>query len=172
MESFKTILPQIKTFIFDVDGVLTDGSILLYSGEVIRSVNVKDSYAIQYAAKLGYKIFIITGGDSEEVQVRLEGLGVTKVVLNAKNKVKSFEELKKKHQIDIDSVLYMGDDIPDLPLMKMVALPCCPQDSAVEVKSVARYVSPNLGGKGCVRDVIEQTLRVQGKWMLPEALEW
>jgi 3-deoxy-D-manno-octulosonate 8-phosphate phosphatase (KDO 8-P phosphatase) len=172
MESFKTILPQITTFIFDVDGVLTDGSVLLYSGEVIRSMNSKDSYALQYAAKLGYKIFIITGGYSSEVQVRLEGLGITEVVLNAHNKVSSFEKLKEKHKLNPNEVMYMGDDIPDLELMKLIALPCCPQDSAVEIKKIARYVSPLKGGKGCVRDIIEQTLRVQDQWMLPEAYEW
>lgn len=172
MESFKTILPQIKCFIFDVDGVLTDGSVLLYSGEIIRTLNVKDSYAIQYASKLGYEIFIITGGESKEVQVRLEGLGITEVVLSAKNKLDAFETLKLKYKINPAEVLYMGDDIPDLALMKTIALPCCPQDSAVEIKQYVRYVSPIYGGRGCVRDVIEQTLRVQDKWMLPEAHEW
>jgi 3-deoxy-D-manno-octulosonate 8-phosphate phosphatase (KDO 8-P phosphatase) len=172
MKSYKTILPQINTFIFDVDGVLTDGTVLLYSGEVIRSMNSKDSFAIQYAAKLGYRIFIITGGDSQEVKMRLERLGITDVVLSAKNKVDSFKILQEKYSIELENVLYMGDDIPDLHLLEMVALPCCPQDSAIEIKEIAAYVSPILGGKGCVRDVIEQTLRVQGKWMLPEAMEW
>ena len=172
MESFKSILNQIDTFIFDVDGVLTDGTVLLYKGEVIRSMNSKDSYALQYAAKLGYSIFVITGGDSKEVKVGLEGTGVKEVVLTSVNKVKVFKDLSEKYNIDAGKVLYMGDDIPDCELMKMVALPCCPKDSAVEIRQIAKYVSPIDGGKGCVRDIIEQTLRVQGKWMLPEAHEW
>ncbi len=172
MQSFKSILNQIDTFIFDVDGVLTDGTVLLYAGEVIRSMNSKDSYALQYAAKLGYSIFVITGGDSKEVKVRLEGAGVKEVVLSSVNKVRVYNELSQKYNIDAGKVLYMGDDIPDYELMKMVALPCCPKDSAVEIRQIAKYVSPIDGGKGCVRDIIEQTLRVQGKWMLPEAHEW
>jgi 3-deoxy-D-manno-octulosonate 8-phosphate phosphatase (KDO 8-P phosphatase) len=172
MNSYKTILNQINTFIFDIDGVLTDGTVLLYNGEVIRSMNSKDSYALQYASKLGYSIFVITGGDSEEVKWRFEKAGVREVFLSSSNKVKVFHQLTQKHNIDPDRVLYMGDDIPDYELLKLVALPCCPQDSAIEIKQISKYVSPINGGKGCVRDVIEQTLRVQGKWMLPEAHEW
>lgn len=172
MESYKTLLNEIDTFIFDVDGVLTDGTVLLHNNEVIRSMNSKDSYALQYAAKIGYRIFIITGGDSKEVKKRLLGLGITEVVLSANNKVAVFDQLAQQYSIDSQKVVYMGDDIPDLELMKKVLLPSCPQDSAVEIKQIVRYVSPFFGGKGCVRDIIEQTLRVQGKWMLPEAHEW
>lgn len=172
MESFKTLLPQIKTLIFDVDGVMTDGSVMLYAGEVVRSMNSKDSYAIQYAAKLGYSIFVITGGNSEEVKMRLESLGVKEVILSAHNKVLFYNNLKDKYGFNDSEVLYMGDDIPDMELLRQVGLSTCPADAAIEIKAISSYVSPAMGGKGCVRDVIEQILRVQGNWMLPEAHEW
>jgi 3-deoxy-D-manno-octulosonate 8-phosphate phosphatase (KDO 8-P phosphatase) len=172
MENYKITLTKIDTFIFDVDGVLTDGMVMLYGGEVIRTMNSKDSYAIQYAAKLGYKIFIITGGNSQEVKMRLEGLGITEVILNAANKVNSFLELHTKYNLNPETCCYMGDDIPDYELLKRVGLPVAPQDAVPEVKQIAHYVSPYSGGKGCVRDIIEQSLKVQGKWMLPEAHEW
>jgi len=171
-ENYKITLNKITTFLFDVDGVLTDGSIILHSGEVIRTMSSKDSYAIQYAAKLGYQIFIITGGNSEEVKMRLEDLGVTEVILNSSNKVKVFNELQVKYNLDEKKCCYMGDDIPDYALMELIGLSAAPQDAVMEIKNISQYVSPFNGGKGCVRDVIEQTLKVQGKWMLPEAHEW
>lgn len=171
-ENYKVILNNIDTFLFDVDGVLTDGSVMLHSGEVIRTMSSKDSYAIQYAAKLGFNIFIITGGNSGEVKMRLEGLGVKEVILNSKNKVEVFNELQVKYNLDEKSCCYMGDDIPDYALMEIIGLAAAPQDAVAEIKSISDYVSPFMGGKGCVRDIIEQTLKVQGKWMLPEAHEW
>ncbi len=172
MNSYKTILPQITTFIFDVDGVLTDGSVLLSSGEVLRTMNSKDAYAIQYAAKLGYQFFGITGGYSIDVKNRLEQLGFREVYLSAKNKQIAYKELEQTYNLNPDEILYMGDDIPDLEMFSIAALSVCPKDAAVDVRMNAQYVSPFKGGKGCVRDVIEQTLRVQEKWMLPEAIEW
>jgi|TARA_R110000737_G_C14612155_1_gene491164 3-deoxy-D-manno-octulosonate 8-phosphate phosphatase (KDO 8-P phosphatase) len=171
-ENYKVVLNRINTFLFDVDGVLTDGSVMLYSGEVIRTMSSKDSYALQYATKLGYQIFIITGGNSEEVKMRLENLGITEVVLNSANKVSVFNELQVKYNLDEKTCCYMGDDIPDYALMDLVGLAAAPQDAVPEIKQIAQYVSPFSGGKGCVRDIIEQTLKVQGKWMLPEAHEW
>lgn len=171
-ENYKIILNNINTFLFDVDGVLTDGSVILHSGEVIRTMSSKDSYALQYASKLGYNIFIVTGGNSEEVKMRLEGLGVTEVVLNSRNKVNVFNELQVKYNLDEKTCCYMGDDIPDYALMELIGLAVAPQDAVSEIKSVSDYVSPFGGGKGCVRDIIEQTLKAQGKWMLPEAHEW
>lgn len=171
-ENYKIILNRINTFIFDVDGVLTDGSVILHSGEVIRTMSSKDSYAIQYAAKIGYQFFVITGGNSQEVKMRLESLGITEVVLHSFNKVKVFHELKEKYNLDENKCCYMGDDIPDYSLLELIGLPTAPQDAAAEIKKIAKYVSPFSGGKGCVRDIIEQTLKVQGKWMLPEAFEW
>jgi len=172
MISYKQKLHPINTFIFDIDGVLTNGMVLLHNGEVIRNLNSKDSYAMQHATKMGYKIFIITGGNSEEMKMRLEKLGVTEVVLNSNNKVKAFENLIEKYQISYNTSLYMGDDIPDIRLLEKVHVSACPLDAVPEVKNVVDYISPLNGGSLCVRDVIEQTMKLQGKWMTEEAHEW
>lgn len=172
MKSYKEILPLIKTFVFDVDGVLTDGSVLLSKGDMLRTMNSKDAYILQYAAKLGYGIFAITGGDSMEVKLRLEKLGVKEVILHAKNKVESFKKLAQKHNLKLDELLYMGDDIPDMDLLNLAKVSVCPNDAAIDVRNIVDYVSPLKGGDGSLRDIVEQTLRVQGKWLLPEAKEW
>ena len=172
MTSYKERLNTVNTFIFDVDGVLTDGKIILYKGDFMRSLNSKDGYAIQYASKLGYKIFIITGGNSVDVKDALEGLGVKEVHLRSSNKLNVYEDLKKKFSLNDSEVLYMGDDIPDYKVMRTVGVATCPQDACVEIKQISHYQSPVLGGNGCVRDVIEQTLRVQGKWFTEQAFEW
>ena len=172
MKSYKELLPQVKVFMFDVDGVFTDGNVLLMNGEVVRVLNSRDGYAVQYAAKMGYPIFVITGGNSEDVKLRLENLGATKVFLSASNKLKVFEQIVNEYHIKPEEVLYMGDDIPDIEVMEKVAVATCPADASVEAKSYAQYISPYRGGRHCVRDVIEQTLRVQGKWMSKDALEW
>lgn len=164
--NYKVTLNRIKTFIFDVDGVFTDSIIhLLANGEQVRSANIKDGYAVQLAVKKGYRIVIISGGNQDAVRLRFNGLGVKDVFLGVKNKVKILEQFLEENQIDSDTCLYMGDDIPDYYVMQKVALPCCPSDAATEIKSVAKYISPFLGGKGCVRDVIEQTLKAQNNWM-------
>lgn len=170
--SYKIKLNKINTFIFDVDGVLTDGSVYLINDEVGRVLNSRDGYALQYASKMDYKIFVITGGNSESVKKRLLGLGVTEVVLQAKNKIDVYENLKKKYDLKNENVLYMGDDIPDYNVMKQVGVATCPQDAAVEIKEISHYQSPYNGGRHCVRDVIEQTLRVQGKWFGDLSHQW
>lgn len=172
MQTYKEILPQIKVFVFDVDGVITNGNVFLIGDEVVRMLNSRDGYALQYASKMGYAIFAITGGSSKAVKTRLKHLGATEVYLNASNKLDVYQEMKEKYNIKDEEVLYMGDDIPDTGVMQKVALPSCPADASVEAKSFAKYISPFEGGRHCVRDVIEQTLRVQGKWMGVEALEW
>lgn len=172
MISYKEILPQINTFIFDIDGVLTDGSVFIGDQQMHRVLNSRDGYALQYASKMGYKIFIISGGSSEQVSKRLTDLGVKEVCMASKNKIETYEQLKEKYSFNDDSVLYMGDDIPDYQIMKQVILPVCPQDAAVEIKSISKYQSPYFGGRHCVRDVIEQTLRVQGKWFSAKAFDW
>jgi 3-deoxy-D-manno-octulosonate 8-phosphate phosphatase (KDO 8-P phosphatase) len=172
MISYKEKLPAVTTFILDVDGVLTNGEILLFQEEYVRTLNSKDAYALQYAAKLGYTILIITGGSSERMKDRLLGLGVTEVCLKSWNKVSVYRELKAKYGFTDEEALYMGDDIPDYPLMNIVGVSTCPQDSAVEIKGITDYQSPYNGGNGCVRDIIEQTLRVQKKWFLESAFEW
>lgn len=164
-KSYKEYLKYITTFIFDVDGVLTDGSITITtSGEMLRNMNIKDGYAIKTALKAGFNVCIISGGTNEGVRARLKGLGVTDIYLGAHNKIEQFEEYTDIYNIKAENVLYMGDDIPDLPVMQLVGLPTCPQDAAPEVKAISKYVSHRNGGKGAARDVIEQVLKVHDKW--------
>jgi 3-deoxy-D-manno-octulosonate 8-phosphate phosphatase (KDO 8-P phosphatase) len=170
--NYKIKLNTINTFIFDVDGVLTNGNVLINGLDYQRSIYVKDSYAIQYASKLGYHIFLITGGESEFIKKTYLRLGVTEVRLESSNKLQVFEEIKSNYALDNAHCLYMGDDIPDIPLLKNVGVAAAPQDASVDVKEIATYVSPYQGGAGCVRDVIEQTLRAQGKWLGPDAFTW
>lgn len=157
---------------FDVDGVLTNGDVLLMHDQIIRSLNSRDAYAIQYAVKMNYKIIIVTGGNSQDVKDRLLGLGVHEVHLSSFNKLSVYNSIKASHKLVDEEILYMGDDIPDYQVMSEAGLAACPQDAAVEIKSISHYQSPFMGGRHCVRDVIEQTLRVQNKWFTPEAFEW
>ena len=161
MISYKEKLNTISTFIFDVDGVLTDGKVYLFKDEIVRTINSKDAYAFQYAAKMGYNIFIISGGNSEEVRTRLMEFGVTEVHLSVHEKLTCYEDIKKRFKLKDAEILYMGDDIPDIPPMKLVGLPTCPQDAVPEVKAVSKYISHKNGGHGSVRDIIEQVLKVQ-----------
>ena len=172
MISYKEKLPAITTFIFDVDGVLTTGEVILMDGKVIRTLNSKDGYAMQYAIKMGYRILIITGGNSVDVKERLLGLGVQEVFLSSHKKTEVYASCKEQYGFEDHEVLYMGDDIPDYHVMKIVGVATCPHDSAMEIRHISHYQSPVLGGKGCVRDIIEQTLRVQGKWFSEKAFEW
>ncbi len=165
-KSYKEYLEHISTFIFDVDGVLTDGTIAVTtSGEMLRTMNIKDGYALKTAVNKGFNVCIISGGTNEGVRLRLEGLGITDVFLGAHNKIDQLNQYLEKHQLNIKNVLYMGDDLPDFPVMNLVGLPCCPQDAVPEIKAISKYVSHKNGGKGAVRDVIEQVLKVQGKWL-------
>lgn len=172
MKSYKELLNKITTFIFDVDGVLTTGDILMHNGEYLRSMNTRDSYAIQYAIKKGYKVFIITGGSSQEVRNTLIGLGVQEVHLRASNKLEVYADLITRNNLAHEEILYMGDDIPDYQVMSKVGVAACPQDAAIEIKRISDYQSPFNGGKHCVRDVIEQTLRVQNNWFAEDAFHW
>lgn len=173
MINYREKLHQITTFIFDFDGVLSDGKIYTFpDGDMIRTTNVKDGYAIHYAQKLGYRMAIISGGYSETMLKRFSNFPEMEIYMRVNDKVKVFEEYLDKHQITCDEVLYMGDDIPDLQLMQMAGVTCCPEDAAEEIKAVADYISHKQGGAGCVRDVIEQTLKAQGKWMGKDAHIW
>ncbi len=165
MENFKTKLTRVKTFIFDVDGVLTDGSLILMpDGEQLRTMNIKDGYAMQLAVKKGYKVAVISGRKSEGVLKRLHGLGIYDVYLGSDDKIETYKEFIMTYDINPDEILYMGDDIPDYEVMKLIGVPTCPSDSVQEIKDISIYVSDKNGGKGCVRDVIEQVMRVQGMW--------
>ena len=164
--NYKEYLSQINTFIFDVDGVLTDGSIQISTdGELLRTMNIKDGYAMKHARSQGFTICVISGGKNEGVRLRLKNLGITDIYLGCADKVEQMEEFFDIYEIKPEEVLYMGDDLPDLYAMKKVGLPCCPQDAVAEIKDASRYISHKKGGKGCVRDVIEQVLKVQGKWL-------
>jgi len=164
-KSYKARLKNMTTFIFDVDGVLTDGSVLVSSdGELLRTMNVKDGYALKTAVRKGYNVCIITGGNNPGVKIRLQGLGIKDFYMNAHLKAEHLEEFLETNNINPNNVLFMGDDMPDIPAMKMVALPCCPQDAVPQVKEVAEYVSHRNGGAGCARDIIEQVLKVRGDW--------
>ena len=164
-KSYKTYLKDITTFIFDVDGVLTDGTVLVNSkGELLRSMSVKDGYAIKTAVLKGYNVCIISGGTNEGVRERLAGLGVQHIYLGSSEKEVPFENYLAENGISADNVLYMGDDIPDIPPMLKVAISACPQNAVAEVKNVSNYVSHKTGAEGCVRDVIEQVLKVRGHW--------
>ena len=164
-KSYKEYLNAITTFIFDVDGVLTDGTITITtSGEQLRRMNIKDGYAMKTAVDAGYNVCIISGGSNEGVRKRLQGLGIKDIYLGAHNKVVHYEEYLNNYNLKANEIIYVGDDIPDHPVMSLVGLPCCQQDAAIEIKAISKYISHNKGGKGCVRDIIEQVMKVQGKW--------
>lgn len=164
-KNYKELMPSITTFIFDVDGVLTDGTVTVFpNGELIRSMNIKDGYALKTAVQEGFNVCIISGGTNEAVKSRLRGLGITDIYLGAHNKTEQLDEYLDIYDINPENVLYMGDDIPDIPVMKLCGLPACPKDAVPEVQRISGYISQKKGGKGCVRDVIEQVLKVQDKW--------
>jgi 3-deoxy-D-manno-octulosonate 8-phosphate phosphatase (KDO 8-P phosphatase) len=159
------IFSHIDTFVFDVDGILTDNQLLvLESGEGVRSFNVKDGYILKYALGLGHRICIITGGKGVGLVKRLEGLGIYDIYLGVEEKGEVLKRWMKSHNVNPATTMYMGDDVPDLSAMRLVGLPCCPTDAVPEVIEMSRYVSPLKGGEGCVRDVMEKIFRVQGKW--------
>ncbi|KVV15239.1 KdsC family phosphatase [Flavobacterium sp. TMP13] len=165
-KSYKEIMNNITTFIFDVDGVLTDGSVVVNTkGEMLRTMHTRDGFAMKAAVEAGYNVCVISGGSNEGVRLRLRNLGLTDIHLGVANKVETFDEYTDVYNIKPEQVLYMGDDIPDFPVMKLVGLPTCPQDACPEIKGISSYISHVKGGKGAVRDVIEQVMKVQGKWM-------
>lgn len=158
---------NIKCFVFDVDGVLTNSMLhVTTSGELLRQMNIKDGYVLKEALNQGFNICVISGGKNEGVRERLRNLGVTDIHLGISDKMEVLKEFCDIYQIKMEEVLYMGDDIPDLYPMKLVGLPTCPQDACAEVKAISKYVSHQKGGEGAVRDVIEQVLKVQGKWVV------
>lgn len=163
LERFK----QVKTFVFDVDGVLTDGSLLILDdGQMARKMNIKDGYALQLALKKGYRVIIISGGRSESVRERLNRLGIQDVFLKVDNKEEKLTEYVNEHRILWEEILFMGDDIPDYPVMQMAGLACAPADAAAEIKQISAYVSTLNGGSGCARDVIEKVLKLNDDWPL------
>lgn len=173
MTNYKELLKNISTFIFDYDGVLTEGIVMLSEqGEPLRTANVRDGYALQLAIKKGYRIAIISGGNSPSMYNRLNSLGITDVFLGVEHKIEVFDKYLNDNDLDPGSVIYMGDDIPDYHVMKQAAVAVCPADAAEEIKSISKYISHFEGGRGCVRDIIEQVLKLQNKWMDDDAFKW
>lgn len=173
MTNFKENLIKVKAFIFDIDGVLSLQTIGLNAfGVPNRTVNLRDGYALQFAVKKGYHIGVISGSSSKEYQRRLKLLGVKDIFLNSRSKLEHFNTFLKKHNLDRSEVLFMGDDIPDIEVMKEAGVPVCPSDADSEIRQVAVYISDKKGGEGCVRDVIEQVLRLHNKWMDSDAFSW
>ena len=172
-KNFKELLPQISTLMFDVDGVLSSNLVGLFQGiEPVRTANIKDGYAMQLAVKKGLRLVIITGGKSEAVEQRYRALGVTDIYMRSSIKIVDFEKVVEKYGLTMDEIMYMGDDIPDLEIIQRVGVPCCPADAAPEIKEASVYISDRDGGSGCVRDIIEQVLKAQGKWLGKEAFGW
>lgn len=166
-KSYKEIMNHITTFIFDIDGVLTDGTVhVAPDGEMLREMHIRDGFAMKAALESGYNVCIISGGSNEGVRIRLRNLGITDIHLGTPDKVETFKEYTELYNIKPENVLYMGDDIPDFHVMQLVGLPTCPQDASPEIKEISNYISHKNGGKGAVRDVIEQVMKVQGKWHL------
>ena len=156
---------DIKAFFFDMDGVLTDGSIVLASDDMqLRTMNIKDGYGLQFAIKKGYLIFVISGATSLPAQARLQKLGVSEIYMGVMDKHKQFRELLDRFKLSSQEVLYMGDDIPDLAPMQHSGIACCPADAVAEVKSISHFIAEKKGGMGCVREVIEKVLRARGDW--------
>lgn len=172
MAFFKEELLNVKAFIFDVDGVLSnDVSPLDENGEPMRTANVKDGFAIRNAILNGYFVALISGGRNENIRKRYTKLGIEHIYLSATSKEESFNELLKSTGLNPAEIMYMGDDLPDYQVMSRVGIPTCPCDAVTEIKSISKYISDRKGGEGCVRDVIEQVMRAQGKWINPSALK-
>lgn len=163
--NYKEKLRHITTFVFDVDGVFTDSSVLITtSGELLRKMSVRDGYAVKTAIEQGYRVCIISGGSNEGVRERLRGLGVTDIFLGKGHKDEVLRDYLEDYQVPTDQVLYMGDDIPDIPAMRLCGMVTCPQNAVPEVKALSDYISHYNGGEGCVRDIIQQVLKVKGQW--------
>jgi len=172
-QSYKERLKGITTVLVDVDGVLTDGTVLIDSaGEFLRRLSSRDAYALQYALRKGMRIGVITGSNSTQVRDALQRLGVGDIFLESRNKLAVYDKFIADHKLSDDEILYMGDDIPDFEVMQRVGISACPYDAADEIRGICHYVSPKRGGEGCVRDVIEQIMKVQGTWFAKDAVDW
>ena len=159
------LFQKIRTFIFDVDGVLTDGTVvLLENGLQARQMNIKDGLALQMALKNGFRVVILSGAASEPVIRRFQYLGINEIHLGVSDKLKFLLNFIEQESLDREEILFMGDDLPDLDVLKRVGLPCCPADAAVEVQKSSKYISSKNGGSGCVRDVIEKVLKLNDRW--------
>lgn len=173
MGKFKDKLKNVRAFIFDVDGVFTNGLIYVDgNGLQMRTSNVKDGYAVHYATKMGYPVAIITGGKCRSIISRFNDLGVKDIYIESSDKMHDFEDFLSKYDLKPKDIMYMGDDLPDYRVMKRCGAKVCPADAAHEILEIADYISEKEGGRGCVRDVIEQTLRAQDMWLTKDAFVW
>jgi 3-deoxy-D-manno-octulosonate 8-phosphate phosphatase (KDO 8-P phosphatase) len=169
----KIYAEKIKALLFDIDGVLTDGSVVLMpDGQQVRNLFIKDCYALQYAIKKGYHVGIISGGKSEQMRERLQSFGIQNINLGIANKIERFEELLLEWNLEPSHCMYMGDDIPDFLVMQRCGLAACPADAAIEIRQISKFISPFKGGKGAVRDIIEFVLKSQNSWMDQDAYTW
>jgi len=173
MSNINYDLTRIKAFLFDVDGVLSSDCIpLSETGDPLRTANIKDGYALQLAVKQGYQVGIITGAYTENIRLRFERLGVRHIYLGSSEKLNDYEDFLRKTGLTDEAIAFAGDDIPDYEVMKRVGLPVAPASAAPEIKAIAKYISPKNGGEGVARDIIEQTMKAQGKWMMDQAFGW
>ena len=163
-ENFKSLLRNVKCVMLDVDGVLTNGTLIVMPGELYRIMNIRDGFALKTAVDAGFKVVVISGGKSESVRSRLQKLGITDIFLGVDYKIDTMNDILRKYNLSNEEVLYMGDDLPDYEVMKKAGVPCCPADAASDIRNISIYVSHAKGGEGCVRDVLEQLLRINGKW--------
>lgn len=171
MDNTLDLFKNITCFVLDMDGVLTDGSLLIMAGTIwnkknvwLRKMNIKDGYALQLAVKKGYKVVVISGSQSVEVEDRLVALGITDVHMNVKDKATLLDSLIRSNHLSRENVLAMGDDIPDLAMLSAAGLATCPSDAVTEIREICQYISPIKGGEGCVRDVIEKVMKLRGDW--------
>lgn len=173
MINYKEKLAPIRAFVFDFDGVMTDGSVWVYADrETVRCGNIKDGYAVQYAVKKGYIVAVISGATSASIDNRMRMLGVEQCYTGCGNKIETYEKFLELNNLTDSQVLCMGDDLPDYPMLKRAGVSTCPADAAVEIRDMVDYVSIHPGGHGAVRDVIEQVLRLQGTWFHEDAVVW
>lgn len=173
MINYKEKLHDIRAFVFDFDGVMTDGSVWVYADkETVRCGNIKDGYALQYAVKQGYIVAVISGATSLSIDHRMASLGVTQCYTGCANKMQTYLEFLSKNHLTESQVVCMGDDIPDYEMMRHCGVAACPADAATEIKDISHYISLYKGGEGCVRDIIEQVLRLHGKWFTAGAMNW
>jgi len=173
MSNINYDLSKIKAFLFDVDGVLSSSNIPLHpSGEPMRMINIKDGYAMQLAVKQGYELGVITGGNTQAVKIRFENLGLKHIYMKSSVKIHDYNDFMKKTNLLPEEVVFVGDDIPDYEVMQQAGLPVCPADAVPEIKAISRYISTKNGGDGVARDIIEQVMKAQGKWMKDHAFGW
>ena len=173
MANFKEDLTKIKAFVFDIDGVISATTqVLTAEGETVRTSNLKDGFALMYAIRMGYPVCVITGGKTIEVIKRCEKIGIKDLYAGSLKKLPCLIDFMAKYNLTSEQVMYMGDDLPDYPVMMAVGVPVCPKDAAHEIKAISHYISDKDGGHGCVRDVVEQALRAQGRWIDCEKMNW